>query len=154
MNWKELNSLFRSLERTKNPEEKKIISSHIDSLKNSLKKINNESLRLSEKISLVKPLPKTQIKPIKKKKSETKPSKKDLIPPRFKTTELEKETLKRLRKKHKKISEKKIKKPSKYVKKANELFSKYSLDLLNRKKFSGLKKNLINTLNKLQREIV
>src|SRR3989344_190621 len=60
-----------------------------------------------------------------------------------KTTEFERFTLKRLGKKSKKVTKKKIKKPSSYIKFANNLFSGISLNLMQKKMFRALKRNLV-----------
>ncbi len=53
---KEIGSLFAIFERTRDSEERKIISSQINLLKNSLKKRNNDISGALRKVSLVKPL--------------------------------------------------------------------------------------------------
>ncbi len=55
---------------------------------------------------------------------------------------LEKETLKRLKKKEKKVKKEKEKKPNNYAKKANKLFSRRAIKLLDKKMFKTLKRDL------------
>ena len=103
---KEMASLFTVLERT-SQEERRMVYSQLVSLKNSLKKTNEGVLKKLEKISLIKPLDsKRQIKdsqknPIKQIITKTLPKIK--LKKKIKLLELEKRTLKRLKKKKEKI---------------------------------------------------
>jgi len=144
---KEMSSLFVVLERTKDREEKKMISSHINLLESALKKRNDNVPEALKRISLVKSLdPKieTKIEPelIKQSKLKT-PIIKEKIKPLTNLLELEKETLKRIGKKDEKIIKKKVKKPSNYVKTANKVFVNLSKPLSKNKIFSILKTSLI-----------
>lgn len=60
-------------------------------------------------------------------------------------TELDKETLKRLKKKEEKITEEKTKKPSLYIKTANRFFSDLSRSIFRKKVFNTLEKDLTKT---------
>ena len=162
---REINSLLKDLEKV-NPDEKEMLFSQMNSLKNSLKKTNMDIPRILEKISLIKHLKQTKksetynppkltepVEQTDKKPTEQKspkmPLQKPPISPRLtkkiKTSKLEKETLKRLKKVEEKIVKKKVKKPSKYVKAANKLFSKSAKSLLNKKMFETVKKDLRET---------
>ncbi len=143
---KEMASLFTVLERT-SQEERRMVYSQLVSLKNSLKKTNEGVLKKLEKISLIKPLDsKRQIKdsqknPIKQIITKTLPKIK--LKKKIKLLELEKRTLKRLKKKKEKIIKQKIKKPSIYVKTSNKIFSNLSISFVDRKMFRSLKRDLI-----------
>jgi len=56
---REINSLLKDLEKV-NPDEKEILFSHMNSLKNFLKKTNMNIPRILEKISLIKHLKQTK----------------------------------------------------------------------------------------------
>ncbi len=147
---REMSSFSGSLEKV-NTEERKMIISQIISLKHSLKKTNEDIPKILGRISLVKPLLLTVQKktsspaPIKiKKKLLTFPGRTKIKQTKELTfSELEKETIKRMRKKEKKITKEKEKKPSKYVKISNKIFSNFSKTLLNKDMFRLLKRNLI-----------
>jgi len=143
---KEIVSLYESLERTNDGKERIMISFQLRSLKNSLKKTNEEIPRALDKISLIKPLttPTTQKKIIKQiKQTGIKIPKKIKLQKKIKLLELEKETFKRLKKKKEKIKKQKIKKPSIYVKTASRIFSNISMSLANKKMFRKMRRNLI-----------
>lgn len=166
----EMVSLLKGLEKVNSVEEREIVFSQIDSLKNSLKKININIPKILEKISLTRPFYSTkqikkikerfeipvpkpidlpeQEKPIENKTSKISSQKKlslENLKPKMKLSKLERETLKRLKKKKEKIISKKVKKPSKYVKIANKIFSKFSISLLDKKMFETLKRDLMKT---------
>lgn len=162
---REINSLLKDLEKV-NPDEKEILFSHMNSLKNFLKKTNMDIPRILEKISLIKhlkqtkeseiynpPKPTESVEQTDKKPTEQKSPKIPLQKPptisrltkKIEISKLEKETLKRLKKVEEKIIKKKVKKPSKYVKVANKLFSKSAKSLLNKKMFETVKKDLRET---------
>ena len=146
---KEMNSLFAVLERTKDREEKKMISSQINSLEGLLKKRNSDVPEALRKISLVKPLDaraKTKIEPEPIKESKLKPSViEEKAKPLASLFELEKETLRRIGKKEKKIIKKKERKPNKYVKTANRIFVNFSKPFSDKKMFDLLKTSLIKS---------
>ncbi len=150
---RELDSLFNYLKGA-DVEEKKMVLSQIKALKDSLKETNeNVSKKLGE-VSLSKPL--SAKKQDKKEESPSRQKgliesrllggqKKEKIPKEILLSNLEKETLKRLKKKEEKIIEKKVKKPSRYLKMANNTFSNFSKSLIKKKTFIALEKNLIKT---------
>ncbi len=163
---KEINSLYNGFESSKDPSEKEMIDSQIKSLTIALKKNNEDlkttlqSLHLTKKLSEITNMPKPQrnipslpatLKPLEH--SITKPSLKIAQPipktmvkkTEFKLTDLEKETLKRLRKKEKKVEIKKERKPSLYVRTSNKFFSKISGKLLDKGYFRTMKRNLIKS---------
>ena len=144
---KELNSFFGILDRTKDIEERKMISSQIALLKNSLKKKNDDIPKALKEMTLVKPLnAKKETENIELNKKEIKPvkvSKKAKLPINF--LELEKETLKRFREKKEKTVKKKLKKPSEYIKISNKLFQNKSKNLSKKKIFDSLKISLIKS---------
>ncbi len=160
---KEMTSLLAELEEIRNLEEKKMIISQLVNLKNSLKKINTFIPKTLDKIKLIKPLhpkrsfkevnlpdlpPKTKsvaetksiIEPITKKQFKIKKPK---LGKKLLFSELEKETVKRIRKKKKKAIKKKAKGPSKYVGISNKIFSKLAFSLKSSAIFKPLKRDLI-----------
>jgi len=144
---KEISSFSGILERTKDREERKMISSQISLLEDLLKKKNNDLPKILKEMSLLKPLTAKKenenIESDLKKRKPIKVSKKAKLPRDF--LELEKETLKRIGQKEEKIVEKKVKKPSKYVKMANKIFQKKSKTLSKKKIFDLLKVSLIKS---------
>jgi len=166
----EMASLFKDSEKVSSKEEKRIVFSQMNQLKNSLKRTNINIPRTLENISFIKPLhpKKLQIyapKPIQKKQVKipvpqiSLPPTKKKIPTPKKTflksrinlknkknlPKLEKETLKRLGEKKKKEIKLKEKKPSKYIKIANKTFSDLSTSLLKKDLFKIVEKDLIKT---------
>lgn len=114
-----------------NLEKKRIINSHLNSIKNKLKNINSKIPEELNKYRLHQKL-KEDNKEVKEEKEEIE----------FKLNNLEKETLKRL-KKREDIKDKRIEvKPSFYVKFAASLFRNPSAKLTNKKIFAGVKKDL------------
>lgn len=152
---KEIINLSNTLENESDSEEKKMISSQIESLKNFIKIKNSESLKSLNGIYLTKPLQKTIEKkpeslvktaPIQKKEVEHGKLKKmslGKIEEEFELEGIEKTTLKRLKKKEKVEIKKIERKPLYYAKLANEFFSKYSNKLLKKKFFSSIERELI-----------
>ena len=156
---RELNSLLNYLKNA-DSEERNMIFSQIKALRESLKKTNEDVSKTLAEISLTKLLhakkqdkgsdipgkQKELIEPKPTKESQKKSfMKREKIPKEIVLSSLEKEILKRLKKKEKKIIEKKVKKPSKYVEKANKIFSDFSISLLKKEMFQKLGKNLIKT---------
>ncbi len=142
----EINSSFNQLEGIRNKEEKKTIKEHINNLKNSFKKINEDVLSELEKLNLAKPLKQEEEKPKLKLFLETKP-KKLALSKKFgkELSQLEKETIKRIRNKEMKLESKKIEKPNKYTQVANKYFHNTAEKLSKDKNFEVLKKDLIKT---------
>ncbi|MFH1503621.1 MAG: type II secretion system F family protein [Candidatus Diapherotrites archaeon] len=147
-------------------EERRMISSQISLLKKVIKRTNEEIPGALNKINFKetskferkdekKEISKTQEKTSEKTPEKT-PSKmntgfsvspimwakkytiKDLKP-----TSLEKQTLKRIRKKQNKKEEPKEKKPNKYISIANQIFSTLSDKIINKKTFEDLERDLI-----------
>lgn len=163
----ELTPLFEHLRNVGNTEEKSMISSQINSLKNSLKKTNENVLETLKKMYIARPLvpvnqkvvkqevPKTVnpqepvniVKPQESVKAVSEPPKmkkikKGKLSKELKPSELEMETLKRLAAKEKKTVIKKEKKPSGYVKKATKTFFRTSVRLADKKMFQTLEREL------------
>ena len=141
----ELISLFNYSKNIDNPEEKRMISSHMIVLKKSLQKTGQEIINSAEKISLFKPLgqkttPTIPAKPTYPQRALPKKTDKKL-----KATPLEKLTLKRIKKKEKKIVKKKEKKPSKYIKISSKFFYNTSMSFINKGMFRKLKRDLIKS---------
>lgn len=143
----ELNSMFVHLNKTNEESEKKMLSSQIEQLKNSLRKTNDDVKDIVGKINLARPLSVKGKKEIQKEEREN-----PLINLRINNSlkksglsNIEKETLKRLRKKEKKIVKKKEKKPNLYINTANRFFADFSRSLIKGKKFQGIERNLIKT---------
>ncbi len=147
----EISTLFRELKGLKNSEGENIVSSQITSLKASLKITNWQLENVLAKISLARSL-KIKDSPPGKKISKraiersTEPveielekivKKKD-----FALSDLEKITLKRLKKKEEKKRKKKVRKPSLYLKLSNKIFSHMSVRLGKEPFFSKVKKNI------------
>jgi len=142
---KEMVSLLKDLRDVKNIEERKMVISQIIALKKLLKETNKGILENIEKIELTKPLKLKEGKKIKipSIKEPIKIPRKVAHVSETSLLGIEKETLKRLRKKEKKIEVKKPRKPSKYVAISNKMFSKTSISLLNKGFFRNLKRDLI-----------
>jgi flagellar protein FlaJ len=157
----EIRDLTYELRNSRDPEEKALIRSQINSLKRSMRKAGRQVLTSTEKISMPKPL--NYIPPEKvqsqqanlfserdtfpgpelelstsKTKGKSGPKKKEEKP-----TPLERLTLKRMKKKKEKVVKRKERTPSTYVKLASDMFSKSSLRLLKRGKFDTLRRDLI-----------
>lgn len=161
----ELISLSNHFKNTDNPEEKRMISSQIETLKKPLQKTGQEIINSAEKISLFKPLSpgqKTRGTSISKPVSTPAVPAKPLIPKKIplpssrqalskkkdkklKPDSLEKLTLKRIKKKEKKIVKKKEKKPSKYIKISSKIFYDTSMSFINKGMFRKLKRDLIKS---------
>ncbi len=146
-----------------NPEEKKILSRHIENLRNKLIEVSNETETILSSLNMAKPLANEisiKKKPeshIETKKSpdkymqveiptkisiDTSISRKD-----FKPDKLEKETFKRMEKQRRNLERTKNLKVSDkfnpFVRKANELFSNFSKKLVDDKTFENLERDLI-----------
>ena len=169
----EIASLFKDSEKVSSKEEKRIVFSQMNQLKNSLKRTNINISRTLENISFIKPLhpkksqiyapkpiqkkqvkipvPQISLPPTKKKIQTPKKTKKTFLKSRINLKnkknipKLEKETLKRLGEKKKKEIKLKEKKPSKYIKIANKTFSELSTSLLKKDLFKIVEKDLIKT---------
>lgn len=154
---REINSFFNNL-KEHGPKEKEMVFSHTNSLKNLLKKENNNLLEILNKISLVKPLyPEIKTKqkipgkdfplPFKKKKKNfvEEMLQRRALNKKFSLKKFEKKTLKRVGKKEKEVTKKKSEKASKYVGTATKIFSNFSALLIGKGMFKNLSKNLVMT---------
>ena len=149
----EIINLTKAISQTKDREEKRIISSQIKNLENSIKKTSKDILETFEEVNISTALksyiqkeneisgiqPKTtSIKELRILK-ETKPYIQQIGEP----TKLERETIKRIGKIEKKIEKKRLKKPNIYVKISNKFFSKTSKSLINKSAFNVFKREVI-----------
>ena len=142
----EITSSFNHLDNARDREEKKAIGEHINRLKASFKKLNENVLSELKKINLAKQL--SQLK--KKTKPKILLEKKPLKPKVSKKfvkelSQLEKETIKRIRKGVVKVETKEIEKPRKYTEIANRYFSKFAQKLSKDKNFETLNRDLVKT---------
>jgi len=161
--------LSNFLERTNDSEEKKMIISQIDSLKKSLRQSGKDIPEKLKKIILIKTLyqsqePEDKKEPMKieseKEKSYPKinlkkehtirekieDSSREIRlnkPEKVKLSELERDTLKRIKKIKRHVIVKKEKKPSKYIKTANKIFSNLAESYQNKAMFKNFEKDLI-----------
>jgi hypothetical protein len=128
--------------------EKKLISGQIDKIKAEFEKTNDGLLESLEGINIEKPLGKKEIaveeiKQVSEKnkapKISFKPSKTDGI------SDMEREVLKRLKKRKEKIVKKKEKKPCAYVRMANNFFAERVKLIVKQKKLATLEKDLIKS---------
>ncbi len=161
---KEIENTLVYLDNTQDENERKMISSHLNSLKNSLSESGKKVLELIDKISLAKPLDKKEPLEIKKDSSQqaikvktapvrqkTEKQKKEhsfkaeKSPDELHLTELEKITLKRLKRKTFKPVRKEHKTPSLYVKLSTRFFSKLSSALIKKGFFSYIENDLPKT---------
>ncbi len=163
---RELNILKKQFIKLKGSEEKKMMASQIKSLKKNLYDSNDRASRNLKAMYLAKPFPKIQEKPktpvktavqassspvqtkivqASESRTEAKPTGKKLIKlnKELKLEGLEKETIKRLKKKEEKVKEEKEKKPNNYAKMANKLFGKRAIKFLDKKMFKTLERDLI-----------
>ncbi len=146
---KELNSFSNYIQKSDDEKEKKIALSQINSLKQSLRKNSEEISANLKKIYFTKPLvekqpEKIQATPKKEvQKKTSSPVKKEKLKGDLKPEILEKETIKRIKKKEKKEIVEKKKKPKWYAKTANKLFSKISFSVVNKKALQTLERDLI-----------
>ena len=152
---REIGIFSKEIEKKSNSErDKKSVSEEIKNLKKELKKNSDGVLEKLNRISLVYPI-KPQIIPATKIAAREISVEKSRrwIPEflrfgsKYKISRIEKETLKRIKKKEKDeiIESKKIKKPSFYVGYANKLFSEFSADLIKKYNFRDLQADLIKS---------
>ncbi|RLG11112.1 hypothetical protein DRN73_06155 [Candidatus Pacearchaeota archaeon] len=142
---KELLSFYKEFEKTKDKGEQKMIKEQINSLSNALKRTNKEIPKNIENIFVAKKLSELSrpqkiipmpLKPVFKKTYQ------EIKPEKIELSELEKEDIKRFKRKEKKIIHKKIKRASNYIRIANKLFSGFSDFLLKKGYFKDLKRKL------------
>ena len=153
----EIKGIQNSLDNAKE-DDKKRLSSHLKSLELYLKKISDDIVSSFEGIKITSPLSLAQPVVLQTGKNEPEFAQET---PGFSLREveeedeegkkaseeefhvLEKEGLKRFKKKEEKIIEKKAKKPSAYVKKASNMFADYARKLIKKGYFKSLEKDLI-----------
>ncbi|GAI32339.1 unnamed protein product [marine sediment metagenome] len=148
---KELVNLSENLEKSEDGKETESVNSQINLLKDSLKKENENLGKLTEGISLIKPVgfkkEKESVKnKINSKKAPEKKEEKENIAyylKKIKISDLEKDFLKRLRKKERKKVEKKRRKTNFYVQTASRFFSSYSRDILSKGFFKTIRTDLM-----------
>jgi Flp pilus assembly protein TadB len=142
----ELNSSFNHLTNARDKEEKRAIKEHLTQLKNSFKKINEDVLKELEKLNVAKPLTQAKEKPKPKIFLGQQP-KKPKVTKKFSKglSQLEKETIKRIRSKEMRLEAKKEEKPKAYTQTANKYFQDMAKKLSKDKNFELLKKDLIKT---------
>jgi Flp pilus assembly protein TadB len=134
-----------------------MVSSQAGMLRNELGRLGKKSIEIIGKISLVKTLQNSEVE-VEASEANVIPQKKTVqaIPKkeneevvfvksgkRIKPDTLEKLTFSRIMKKQEKILKIKEKKPRKYVKFASKLFHNFSTGLINKGKFKGLSRDLI-----------
>ncbi len=145
----ELSNLYEQLKKVKTSEEKDMINSQIENLKKKLGETSQNSLQSIAKTNLAKPLTNSnEKKPAnlevpKEVKIKRDPKQEKIL------ADLEKETLKRLKKRKEKKVEKKQTKPNSYVKFANSLFAKNSRNLLKKGRFKSIEKGIIRAKLKI-----
>jgi len=162
----ELNFLYNSFDKG-TVQEKKLITSQIESLKSSLESLGTKSLETLEKVSLFKKIPKQKEVPAEEEidvnvqnlqnqvqniapavqGTPLQANKVELGKRRFKLEPLEKLTIKRAKRRKIKKGEgkKKEKKPSKYLKLSSKYFFKYSTKLINKGSFHTLRRDLVRS---------
>ena len=154
----ELDSMFRYLKNSDDEREKRLILNQIKDLKRALKNTSERISDILKTISLSKPIiPLRKRKREEKKKLKEEKKKEKLGAPKenpflklkkiskASLSTLERETLKRLKRKEEVLKKKKIPKPSKYVELSNKIFGEFSRSLLKKEFFIKLEKDLIKT---------
>ncbi len=156
---KELETSLNHLENAKDAKEKKVVREHVNALKDSMKKSNGSILTELEKINVAKPLAGKKEEPLgavgekgkkvqelKKKIFLTDDNKpKGLGKSAKQLSFLEREVIKRIKKKGQTVEKKEIEKPKKYTKIANQLFYDTARKISSEKSFDTLKKDLMKT---------
>jgi len=144
----ELNSLNNYLQNA-DERERKFITSQVEKTKTEFKKIGNELLKNLEEINFEKPLRVTKDIPIPEvpaKISGKKVSKFSFKPSRTENlSAMEREVLKRMKKKKERVIIKKERKPSAYVRMANNFFAERVRLIVKQKKLATLEKDLIKS---------
>ncbi len=139
------NSLLGYLKNEGEKQEKDMIEKQIEKLKESLRKVNDELLENLNWTTIQTPLIRAVPKSEGTKKFTDKEDKLAAKKYKEEISELDKEILKRLKKKRGKIVEKKEKKPSAYIKAANNFFAVFVKSLIKEKKIIRLEKDLIKS---------
>jgi Flp pilus assembly protein TadB len=145
----ELNALFIYLKNA-DEQEKRMLEIQIEKLKDSLRRTNNELLEILERTNPGIPIEKgekkiREISENKRKEKKKEEDKKGTVYEESRISELDREILKRLKKKEKKPAEKKEKKASRYVQIANNLFADSVKSMIKQKRFTSLEKDLIKS---------
>lgn len=150
----ELDRFFKAINRANNADEIAKITSQIDSLKESLRKTNNDIPEILKNLSVGAPLnkpvvllKKSQDLSVKKTRINKSPMQKPQSAEEKKfeknSEELEREIIRRLRKNKKKVIKKRTKKANSYIQISNKVFSNLSLKLTAKPLFEPLKRDLI-----------
>ncbi len=142
-----------------NDNDKKKISSHVKTLELYFEKVKNEIISSLDELTINSPLPNTQQLPVSVPPQNYEPEFIQQSPGfslkeveqieeenedyKYDASELEKETLKRLKRKEKKEIIKKEKKPSWYIKSASKMFADFSRKIVKKGYFKLLEKDLI-----------
>ncbi len=158
---KELETSLNHLENARDAKEKKMVREHVNVLKDSMKKSNVIVLTELEKINVARSLAgkkedpakvgidKNGKKKIKSLKEKIFLTEDDMPRGASKSTKqlslLEREVIKRIKKKAQKVESKEIEKPKKYTKLANQLFYSTARKISSEKSFDTLKKDLMKT---------
>jgi Flp pilus assembly protein TadB len=150
----EIEALSEDLRNSRDDEEREMIFSQIKQLKDLLKKTGLNVIEAVENVSVPQPLvqqpeiiPQTPLKPVYvpslKVDLEDKTPKERIPLKKEKVTNLEKLSLKRMKKKKVKVVKKKERTPNTYVKIASDMFYKTSMRLLDKGNFYSLRRDLI-----------
>ncbi|VVB82464.1 Type II secretion system (T2SS), protein F [uncultured archaeon] len=141
---KEISSLFSYLKNSEDKQEKAMMNNQIEKLKNNLKETNNNLFLVLDGLMIQQSLSDVSLKPVQIK-SKIPEKKVKFGKSQEKLSELERDVIKRLKKKKEKIVEKKEKKPNPYVTLANNLFSGYVKTIVKQKRLASLEKDLIKS---------
>lgn len=128
--------------------ERKLIESQIEKIKAEFKRINDELLKNLDETNIDKPIENNVPIPIPEMKKI--PEKKKISKISFKSSnaeipKMERDVLKRLKKKKEKVVKKKEMKPSPYVRLANRFFAEPVRLIVKQKKLATLEKDLIKS---------
>jgi len=140
----EIKNLMEQYKMAETPQERAMIKTQIDSLKNSLQKSTKVVSQNLDKVSIAKPLVSSTIQqPIKEIVQPTELPKLKMGKESKELDPLERETLKKLMKKDKKKIVEKQRKASSYVKFANKMFSEKAKKLESAKIFKNLERSIV-----------
>jgi len=157
---REIMVFSEEIEKSRDSEEKKEILRELNFLKAEMKKAGDNVPKLLNQIAAPNPfsnysslkIPEVQVESLQEKKN--KPSFSEKISQRMREGKyksnlpsLDKDTLKRLKKKdeEEKITRGKIKKPSIFARKANQMFSDFSFNLIKKGKFKEMQSDLVKS---------
>lgn len=152
----ELASMIEGLSGQEDSKEKEMIESQIHDLKYKLRRTMDDVSGILADMSITKPLAGKELYDFKKEKEERKWLSKEIAQkPKVKSIvdqkelerelELERKTIKRIKKNRRVYEKKKERKPSKYVGFSNKFFSDTSRSLLKNKLFMSLKTDMIKS---------